>query len=220
MVDIEVLKSIPHCSGLSAAEIQDLRQFMFERTISRGEIVLLDGEPADALYFVVSGVLKVFKTSADGKEQILSIALPRQSLNDAPVLDGRPNYVSAQAMTPALLYGIRAADLRRVVKEYPAVLTNMSRVLAGQLRQMVALVEDLSFKNVLGRVARILLEPAGGDGARPRLTQQDMAAMAGTAREMVGRSLKALESDGIIRLERHRIIIANKNALLEIARRG
>ena len=83
---------------------------------------------------------------------------------------------------------------------------------------MVSLVEDLSFRNVTGRVAKILLEYAGDrDGDTPRLTQQEMAAMIGTAREMVGRSLKTLEDEGKIRLDRHRIIVTNQAALKETA---
>jgi len=67
-------------------------------------------------------------------------------------------------------------------------------------------------------VAKILLEYVGDrNGQKPRLTQQEMAAMAGTAREMIGRSLKALEEGGTVRLERHRIVIRDKEALKEIA---
>ena len=81
----------------------------------------------------------------------------------------------------------------------------------------MSLVEDLSFRHVIGRVAKILLEYAGdGAGPRPRLTQQDMAAMVGTAREVVGRSLKALEDEGAIRMERHRIVITDKEILKEM----
>ena len=92
------------------------------------------------------------------------------------------------------------------------------KVLAERVRQLVSLVEDLSFRPVLGRVAKILLEYAGdGTGPGQRLTQQDMAAVAGTAREVVSRSLKALESDGVIRMDRHRIVISDEDALKEIA---
>jgi CRP/FNR family transcriptional regulator len=85
------------------------------------------------------------------------------------------------------------------------------------VRHLVSLVEDLSFRHVIGRVAKILLEHAGdGTGREPRLTQQEMAAMAGTAREVVGRSLKALEEAGAISLDHHRIIIRDKEALQEI----
>jgi CRP/FNR family transcriptional regulator len=91
-------------------------------------------------------------------------------------------------------------------------------VLASQVRQLGGLVEDLSFKSVIGRVAKILIENStDGNRERQRLTQQDMAAMAGTAREVVGRSLKSLEDDGVIKMERHRIVIKDIDMLKNIA---
>jgi CRP/FNR family transcriptional regulator len=85
------------------------------------------------------------------------------------------------------------------------------------VRYLVSLVEDLSFKHVIGRIAKILLEYAvDGKETGQRLTQQDMAAMAGTVREVVGRSLKILEDEGTIRLDHHRIVITDKEALKRI----
>ncbi|MFC2022249.1 Crp/Fnr family transcriptional regulator, partial [Chloroflexota bacterium] len=151
------------------------------------------------------------------KEQILSIVRPGESFNDVPVFDDGLNPASAQAMGPVVLHGIRKDELKAILQDYPQVALNIIRVLAEQVRQLVSLVEDLSFRHVIGRVAKILLEHVGdGTGPRPRLTQQEMAAMAGTAREVVARSLKALEEEGTIRLERHRIVIADKEALKQM----
>jgi len=82
------------------------------------------------------------------------------------------------------------------------------------VRHFVSLVEDLSFRHVIGRIAKLLLDYAG-DGAspRPRLTQQDMAAIVGSAREVVGRSLKSLEEEGAIKMERNRIVVTDKEIL-------
>lgn len=211
----EFIKSIPYFSGLSPAELDSLKGLIFETTAERGKFILLESEPADALYFVVSGVVKVFKTSADGREQILQIVRPGESFNDAPVFDGGPNPASAQAMGPVVLYGIKNSDMGVILHTHPQVALNVIHVLSQKLRHLVSLVEDLSFKHVTGRLAKILLENAG-DGAgpaKPRLTQQEMAAMAGTAREMIGRSLKELEDEKIIRLEHHRIVVTDKEAL-------
>ena len=217
-VQVEFLQSIPYFSGLGPAELDSVRNLVFEKTAERGELILLEGEPAEALYFVASGVVKVFKTSADGKEQILYLVRPGESFNDVPVFDGGPNLASAQAMGPVVLYGIRKSDLEVLLREHPQVALNANQVLSHRVRHLVSLVEDLSFRHVTGRVAKILLEHAGdGTGPRPRLTQQEMAAMAGTAREMIGRSLKTLEEEGVIRLDRHRIVITDKEALREMA---
>ncbi len=213
-VQVEFLRSIPYFSGLSPGELDSVGQLVFEKTAERGEVILFEGELAEVLFFVVSGAVKVFKTSAEGKEQILNIVRPGESFNDVAVFDDGLNPASAQAMGPVILYGIRKSESRVVLQNYPQVALNVIKVLAVRVRQLLSLVEDLSFRHVAGRVAKILLEHAG-DGADPgpRLTQQEMAGMAGTAREVVARSLKALEEEGVIRLDRHRIVITDKGAL-------
>jgi CRP/FNR family transcriptional regulator len=217
-VQAEFIKSIPYFSGLSQAELDSIRRFVFEKKAERGEIILFEGEPAETLYFVAAGVVKVFKTSADGKEQILHLVRPGESFNDVPAFSDGLNLASAEAMGAVVLNTIKKSDLEVIMRDYPQVALNVIRVLSQRVQHLVSLVEDLSFRNVTGRVAKILLEYAGdGTGERPRLTQQEMAAMIGTAREMVGRSLKTLEEQGTIRLDRHRIIITDKEALRETA---
>jgi CRP/FNR family transcriptional regulator len=205
---------MPYFAGLSPAEIDSIRQLVLERKAERGEIILYDSETAEALFFVVSGAVKVFKTSIEGKEQILNIVRPGESFNDVAIFDDGPNPASAQAMGPTLLYELRKSNLKNLQQDYPQISLNTIKVLAEQLRQLVTLVEDLSFRHVIGRVARILLENTTDEASsRTRLTQQEMAAMAGSAREVVGRSLRALEDEGMIRLNRHRIVITDKEAL-------
>jgi CRP-like cAMP-binding protein len=216
-IQVDFLRAIPYFSGLNTAELDSINRLIFEKTAERGEMILVEDEPAEILFFVVSGVVKVFKTSSEGKEQILNIVRPGDSFGDIPIFDGGPNPASAQAMGPVVLYGIRRSDLEAILQNYPQVALNVTKVLAGQARHLGSLVEDLSFRHVIGRVARILLEYAGnGTTPRPRLTQQEMAAMAGTVREVVGRSLKALEEEGSIRLERQRIVVTNREALRDI----
>ena len=219
-VQSEFLKTIPYFAGLSTAELDSIKGHIFERSAESGDLILLEGEPADAMYFVVSGVVKMFKTSSEGKEQILSFIRPGESFNDVPLFDGGLNLGSVQAVVPVVLYGIRSSELETILRNHPQVSLNVIRVLSQQIRQMVSLVEDLSFKNVISRVAKILLEYSGdGKEPKPKLTQQDMAAIAGTAREMIGRSLRSLEDEGLIKLDRHRIVITDKEALREMAER-
>ena len=221
-VEVEHLKSIPYFSGLGSGELEAIRQLVFERSADRGELILMEDEPTQTVYFVVSGAVKAFKTSVAGKEQILCILRPGDSFNDVSVFDGGPNPVSAIAMSLVRLYGISKADMETLLREHPGIALNIIKVLAGKVRHFVSLVEDLSFRHVTGRVAKLLLEYATngseegkGKSPRPRLTQQDMAAMVGTAREVVGRSLKALEEEGAIRMDRHRIAIVNREVLEE-----
>jgi CRP-like cAMP-binding protein len=216
-VQLEFLKDILYFSGLGPVELESIRKLIFEKTVDRAETIVFEGEPAAYLYFVASGAVKVFKTSAEGKEQILSIVRPGESFNDVPVFDGGPNPTSARAMGPVLLYVVKRNDMEALLGNHPRIALNVIKVLARRVRQLVSLAEDLSFRHVISRVAKILFEHVGGEmGYGPRLTQQEMAAMAGTAREVVGRSLKALEEEGAIKLDRHRIIITDKEALQKI----
>jgi CRP-like cAMP-binding protein len=219
-VEIELLKSTPYFSGLSTPELEAIKEHVFEEAAERNDMILLEEEPANAVYFVVSGVVKVFKTSVEGKEQVLCIVKPGESFNDVAVFDGGSNPASAIAMTPVVLYGITKADMETILREHPKLATNVIKILSEKVRYFVSLVEDFSFRNVTDRLAKLLLEYAtdhawSGEeaGHRPRLTQQDMAAMVGTAREVVGRSLKALEDEGAIKMDRHRIVVVNKKTL-------
>jgi CRP-like cAMP-binding protein len=218
VVQVEFLKSISYFSGLGPEDLNSIRMLIFEKTVTGGELILFEGESAQALYFVVSGMVKVFKTSANGKEQTLYLIRPGESFNDIPVFDGGPNLASVEAMCPAVLYGIGKNEIEAVLRDYPQVAMNVIKVLSNRVKHLVSLVEDLSFRHVTNRVAKILLEySADRSDRRPRLTQQEMAAMAGTAREMIGRSLKFLEEEGTVRLDRHRIVITDKEALKEMA---
>ncbi len=221
VAELEFLNSIPYFSGLDPAELEPITRLVLEKTVDRGELVALEGEPATNLYIVASGAVKVFKTSADGKEQILSIVRSGESFNDVAIFDGGPNPASARTMGPVVLYKIAKDDMKAVLRAHPRIALNVIKVLASRVRDLLSLVEDLSFKHVISRVARILAEQVEGEtAAGPRLTQQEMAAMAGTAREVVGRSLKILEEEGAIKLDRHRIIITDKGVLQKMMEFG
>jgi CRP-like cAMP-binding protein len=213
-IPYEFLKIIPYFLGTGTEVLQAVGRVAFARKVARGEIILHEGSPAQALFFVAAGAVKVFKTSPEGKEQILSIVRPGESFSDISVFDDGVNPASAQAMGEVLLYGIARNDVDDIMKKNPQIALNVVRIMASRVRQLLSLVEDLSFRHVTGRVAKILLE-YGSDRTdpRPRLTQQEMAAMAGTAREVVGRSLKSLEQSGAIRLESHRVVISDREAL-------
>ena len=217
-VDVAFLKSISYFSRLNRDELGLVQKLVFERKVERGDTVVFEGEPPEDLYFVGSGVMKMFRTSVDGKEQVLKIVRPGESFNDVSIFDGSPNLASVQAMGPATVYGISKPDFHTLLQNQPQLTLNVVNVLAAQLRHLVLLVDELSFKPVIGRLAKILLEYAGnGAGPGQRLTQQDMAAIAGTGREVIGRSLKALETDGVIRMDRHRIVITDREALENLA---
>lgn len=210
----EFLQSSPYFAGFDLPEIDSISGFVFEKKVGKGEVVTQEGDEAEALYFVVSGAVKCYKTSEEGKEQIIRIVLPGDSFNDVTVFDDGPNPASAEAMSAVLLYAIARRDMERILRDHPKVVANATTVLAARIRHFLELVEDLSFRQVIGRIARLLLDYAGdGTGPRPKLTQQEMAAAVGTAREVVGRSLKTLHEEGAIRMERNRIVIVDREGL-------
>lgn len=225
-VDVHELRKAPLFAPLSEDDIAYVAAVTVERRFERGDIIILEGDRGGALYYVQSGLIKVFKSSPEGKEQVLRLIEPGRTFNDVPALDGEPNPASAAALEPSVVYATGGAELRRLIAERPGVALATVHALAGALRHLVTLVEDLSFRHVTARVAKILLEQdaaqeAGKDGShgKPahRLTQQEMAAMAGTAREMVGRALKELESEGAIRIQRGRITVVNRDRLRLLA---
>lgn len=215
-VALDFLRHVPFFAGLSDQELERIQPLVREQSYPREEMILLEGDTCQALYFVKAGRVKVFKTSAEGREQVLTIAKPGDTFNEVPVFDGDANPASAEALDPSTLYLLSATDMRRAMLEIPAVSANVIRILANRLRQLVGLVEDLSFRHVTGRVAKILLQQLDREDSS-RLTQQQMATMAGTAREMVGRALKGLEQAGAIRVDRGRIAIVDRAALERLA---
>lgn len=215
---VDFLRKVALFAGLGDSELTGLSNLLMEISAQRGEIILLEGDAGRPMYLVASGTVKVYKSSGDGREQILRLARPGEAFNHICFFDGGPSYANAQAMEQSLLYAIRPVDLEAALHRHPQIARNANRVLAQEVRLLASLVEDLSFRHVIARVAKILLEyAADGSGSRLRLTQQEMAALAGTAREVIGRSLKALEEGGAIRMDRHRIVVRDKEALRNMA---
>jgi len=214
----EHLRAIPYFQNLDPRVLARIQASVFEVRLKGGQILFTEGETAQAMFAVQSGQIKIFKLSPDGREQVLRIMGPGECFNEVPVFDEGPNPANAQAMEPAVLWGIRRADMRRLVEEHPSVAIGFLKVFAGKLRFFTQKVEDLSFRSVTSRVAKLLLEMADDDGRgglrlRQHFTQQEMAAVIGTAREMIGRAFKSLEKEGAIRLDRHRVVILSKAAL-------
>jgi CRP-like cAMP-binding protein len=215
-VDVEMLRQIPLFAKLSAQDLSEVAAMTLERHYDRGDIILLEGDPGGALHYVRSGLVKVFKTSTEGKEQALRLIAAGQTFNDVPALDGGPNPASAAAMEPSVIYMIRRAELRKLILTRPEVAEAAVQTLASALRHLVALVEDLSLRHVTARVAKLLLdqEISAQKGQHAHnLTQQEMAALTGTVREVVGRALKDLEAAGAIELQQGRAIILNRERL-------
>ncbi|HEX8729821.1 MAG TPA: Crp/Fnr family transcriptional regulator [Ktedonobacterales bacterium] len=229
-VSPEALRQAPLFASLAPDDLAAVAAVTVERRYGRGDIIILAGEEGSGLYLVRRGLVKVYRTSEDGKEQTLRLIDAGTTFNDVPALDGGQNPASAMAMEPTVAYVTSGLQLRRLIAERPGIAQAAVRTMAMALRALVALVDDLSFRSVRARVAKILMEqdqasaratPSGPPGdatpARHRLTQQEIAALAGTAREMVGRALKELEAAGAIHNEHGRITILSDELLRALA---
>jgi CRP/FNR family transcriptional regulator len=213
--ELRALRS-PFFADLATEDLDALGSAMFQRRYPAGQIVLLEGAASSVLYVVQAGRLKLFKTSPRGREHVLRLLRPGDMFNEVAVFDEGPNPASAQAIEDCTLYLLRRRDLVRFVAERPGIALAITRSFARRLREAMTLVEDLAFRDVTSRLAKILLEGHDGTSA-PRLTQELLAAMAGSRREVVGRALKTLSQEGAVTLERGRIHVRDRAALERLA---
>jgi CRP/FNR family transcriptional regulator len=219
-VEAGLLRRAVIFSGLDESVLERIGRLMIAREVRKHEIIWLEQEPARMIYFVSSGLVKLFKTSDGGKEQILRLARPGDCFGHAGALNGGSHPESVQAVLPSVLYGLGTHDLDSLLAEYPQVARNVIKLLATEIHHYVSLVEDLSLRCVSGRLAKMLLtdNPRGACDASLVLTRADMAAMTGTVREVIGKSLKTLEDKGVIRYDRHKIVIRDREALKSLTR--
>ena len=216
-----LLRKVPYFAELEAAALRALSGKARVRSYRKGEVILWEGEPCEGLYVVLRGRVKVFKRSDEGREQVLLIIGPGRSFNDVPVFDGGANPGSVAALDSTTIAILPKGEVLRLVERHPAMAMAVIRILAGRMRGLTLVVEDLALRTVTARVAKILLESAGGRATlietpaenSIRLTQSQLAGMTGTVREVVQRALKTLEQDGAIKLARARISVLDPAAL-------
>lgn len=216
MLDTAFLRQIDFFQALPDEVLERLRALAVGVRLRPGQILFVEGEACRGMYLVCQGRVRIFKTSPEGREQVLMVARAGHSFAEVPVFDGGPNPASAAAMDESIVYLFPAADLVAMVTSTPEFGLSVIRVMARRLRQLTRLVEDLSFRHVTARVAKLLLQGSQQLAAdQPqRLTQHEMAAMIGTSREVVTRALRQLEHQGAIQVERGRIVVL-KPELLE-----
>ncbi len=212
---IDLLRSLPYFTAVGAEDLRRIENRVLEHSFAKGEILFLGGEPCRGLYIVKSGRVRIFKSSPEGREQVLLIAKQGDSFNDVPVFDGGPNPASASALEPSIVYVIPKESLLSLVADCPAAQA-LIKLFAARLRHLTTVVEDLSFRSVVGRLAKMLLSLAaaeGGPSPMPRLTQDEMATIVGSVRDVIGRALKALERTGAIKVEGQRILVIDPEKL-------
>lgn len=212
----EIIRRAGFARQLGPEVIAALANVARERRIERGTIVTLEGEPADAMYLVAEGRVKISRYSLEGREQIMYTAGPGDHFNTVPIFDGGVCPATTEGMEPTVLLVLHRQDILGLLPHYPELSAAFLKEFAGRLRMLVGLVEDLALKTVHGRLAALLLHQAamsdGGEASRP-MSQAEMAAHLGTVREMISRTLKSFEAAGLIAIERGSIRIIEREGL-------
>lgn len=218
---VEDVRAMPYFSDLTDAEAGTLANELVVRRYAHREIVLTEGKPAPGLFYVRRGKARIYRVSRDGREQALRLAGPGDTFAEVPVFDDGPAPAWVEALEPLEVVIVPPAAFRRLIEDRPRVALRLLAHFARRIRLMTELIEQMSLQTVQARVARYLYQLAREEGirnddgsvvVRRELTQQDLATLVGSVREVVGRTMKALEQDGVIRLERRRVVI------LDIAR--
>ena len=207
-------------SGLTDSELQFLADHAVPRQFAPGEMVFGEGEPCAGLYIVERGNIRIFKTSSGGREQVLSIDGPGNSVAEVPVFDGGSYPASGAAVDHATLLFVGKQDFQALCLAHPEVALKVLRVVGARLRRLVGIIEELSFTTVRHLLASLLLRLAQREGTASAAgvefslpgSNQELAAQLGTVRELVSRNLSRLQAEGLIKLEGRRVVIPNLKA--------
>jgi CRP/FNR family transcriptional regulator len=217
------LAGFPLFSGLSREQHEALDRIAVRRSFRKGERIFAEGDEGSGFYLVVSGRVKIFKISAEGKEQILHFVGPGESFGEVSVFTGQGFPADATAAVQSgLLFFARTAFILLIRKD-PALALNMLAQLSRRLRQFAGLIEDLSLKEVPGRLAKYLLYLGGrdgkGDAAAVELdvSKGQLAALLGTIPETLSRILARMNRQGLIRSRGAQIRILDREGLKALA---
>jgi CRP-like cAMP-binding protein len=217
-----ILKCVSFCAQIPATTITELAAIAVPFDYPPDTIVFLEGDPIAAMYIVARGQVKIARIGANGREQVIEIAMPGDHFNTITLFDEGPCPALAQTLAETSLLMLPKEQIEGIIDKHPALARALLKEFAQRMRRLVSLIDDLALHSVQGRLAQLILTMAamGDQGqAAPQLTQAEMAARLGTVREVLGRSLKAFEAAGLIRLEQGRIVVVDRNGLARQAER-
>jgi CRP-like cAMP-binding protein len=215
------LKKVAIFSSLSEQELAFVIPRLVPRKFQSGEIIFSEGDNCAGLYVVQTGSVRIFKSSAGGREQVLSIDGPGSSIAELPVFDGGNYPASAQALSDSALLFFSRTDFQTLCLQHPQVALKVLRVIGGRLRRLVGIIEELSFTTVRHRLIALLLRLEKSEGAREGeavvitlpANNSELAAQIGTVRELVSRNLSRLQAEGLIEVENRSVRIISLKKL-------
>jgi CRP-like cAMP-binding protein len=221
----DILTALPVFAGLSERDWDKILDLFSERQYQKDDYIFLEGEAPEALYVVRSGKVKVLRHSTDGKDVVLRVASSGQLLGTVATFDGSGYPGTAQAIEDCVLLVIARNDCLTLCSRYPVFALAVIADLGARLRSSAEQIRSLAVERVEQRIARTLLklaETAGSDVSDGRviempLTRQDVADMTGTTVETAIRTMSKFRRLGLIRTRRGKVVLVDREALLEIS---
>ncbi|MEW6078963.1 MAG: Crp/Fnr family transcriptional regulator [Thermodesulfobacteriota bacterium] len=224
MDPVKIIASAPLFSGLPADQLDKLARIAQPKDFEKGALIFSDGQKADGFYVVARGRIKVFKLSFEGKEQILHIFGPGEPAGEVPVFAGGVFPASATPLEDSVLLFFPKASFVRLLEENTSLVLNMLAVLSRRLRQFTVQVENLSLKEVPGRLAGYLLFLSQEQKNRQRvdlsLSKGQLASLLGTIPETLSRILARMKDAGLIEVEGSAISFLDMEGLELLAETG
>ena len=211
---------IAFISALSLQCQQELDACVWQVAYRKGEAVIWEDDDCKALYFVSSGVVDIYRTAVDGREHTLGVIMPGQVLNVVPVLrEEAKNPANARCIRDTILLVLGREDARRLMGYFPELAIALAAELADRLQQMTRKAGALALHTVRQRLAAFLIDEADQDDKDPHIfwTRDDMARQIGTVRDVIGRNLRDMETEGALRREKGNIILLDRVRLQRIA---
>jgi len=221
----EILKKSPLFSGLNDRELGQVESAGIRKEFQKGQLIFAEGQKATGFFVNLSGQIKVYKLSADGREQILHIILPPEAFAEAALFAGSTYPAFAESLTKTQVLYFPKEDFLGLVRENPQLCLNMIGGLSLWLRRFVDLVEELSLKDVSARVSKYLLDVSIRSGRKEEdgivfeleVSKTQLASRLGTVSETLSRVFRKLRAGGIIRVEGQKIVILDREGLEKIS---
>lgn len=216
-----VLERTALLSNLSQQELQLLAARTVRKHLSEGELLFSEGEPCAGLHIIAQGKVRIFKTSVGGREQVLALNGPGESVAELPVFDGGPYPASAMAVEDTEIAFISRRDFHAYCLEHPEVALKVLTVVGGRLRRLVGIIEELSFTTIRQRLISALLKLAQTEGKKTErgiefqlpATHQELASQLGTVRELISRNLMRLQAEGLLEVDARQIVVKDMKGL-------
>ena len=211
-------------NGLRADLIDEIASSATRKTVGAGEILFQKGDPADALWGVLSGRIVIEVGTDDGKQMVLGAFEAGEVFGEVGVLDFGPRRVAARAVQQSELFRLERKHFLRYLQSSPELCFRVFSLLCSHLRETTETLEDTALYKLPNRLAKRLsvlaADSRAGDGTVVHIGQSDLAGMLGVNREAVNRHLRAFEKDGLIALGRKVIEIVDQEALSRLASPG